>query len=51
MTCNRVVIINNGKLVAIDTPEGLAHQVKGAERVALVIDGPQDSVAEKASID
>ena len=47
MTCNRVVIINNGKLVAIDTPEGLAHQVKGAERVALVIDGPQELVAEK----
>jgi ABC-2 type transport system ATP-binding protein len=35
MTCDRVVIINNGKLIAIDTPEGLAHQVKGAERVAL----------------
>jgi len=47
MTCNRVVIINNGKLDAIDTPEGLAHQVKGAERVALVIDGPQELVAEK----
>jgi gliding motility-associated transport system ATP-binding protein len=47
MTCNRVVIINNGKLVAIDTPEGLAHQVKGAERVALVVDGPQDSVIQK----
>jgi len=47
MTCNRVVIINNGKLIAIDTPEGLAHQVKGAERVALVVDGPQDLVIEK----
>jgi ABC-2 type transport system ATP-binding protein len=44
MTCNRVVIINNGKLVAIDTPEGLAHQVKGADRIALLVDGPQDQV-------
>jgi ABC-2 type transport system ATP-binding protein len=44
MTCNRVVIINNGKLVAIDTPEGLAHQVKGADRIALLVDGPEDEV-------
>ena len=33
MTCNRVVIINKGKLVAMDTPEGLARQMKGAKEV------------------
>ena len=27
MTCNRVVIINKGKVVAMDTPEGLAAQM------------------------
>ena len=47
MTCNRVVIINNGKVVAMDTPEGLANQMKGAERVALLVDGPAEAVREK----
>jgi ABC-2 type transport system ATP-binding protein len=47
MTCNRVVIINKGKVVAMDTPEGLAHQVKGAERVALTVEGPTDAVRDK----
>jgi len=47
MTCNRVVIINNGKVVAMDTPEGLAAQMKGAERIALTVDGPQEAVREK----
>ena len=47
MTCNRVVIINKGKVVAMDTPEGLAHQMKGAERVSLTVDGPMDAVRDK----
>jgi ABC-2 type transport system ATP-binding protein len=44
MTCNRVVIINEGKVVAMDTPEGLASQMKGAERVSLTVDGPMEAV-------
>ena len=47
MTCNRVVIINKGKVVAMDTPEGLARQMKGAERISLTVDGPMDAVREK----
>jgi ABC-2 type transport system ATP-binding protein len=47
ITCNRVVIINKGRVVAMDTPEGLAHQAKGAERVALIVDGPAEAVKEK----
>ncbi len=47
MTCNRVVIINKGKVIAMDTPEGLAHQLKGAERVSLTIDGPAEAVRDK----
>lgn len=47
MTCNRVVIINKGKLVAIDTPEGLTNQVKGAERIAVLVDGPREAIREK----
>jgi ABC-2 type transport system ATP-binding protein len=47
MTCNRVVIINKGKVVAMDTPEGLARQMKGAEKIALTVDGPVGAVREK----
>ena len=46
MTCNRVVIINNGKVVAMDTPQGLTNQAKGAERVALLVDGPRQQVQD-----
>ncbi len=47
MTCNRVVIINNGKVVAMDTPVGLTNQMKGAEKIALSVDGPRAAVVEK----
>ncbi len=47
MTCSRVVIINKGKVVAMDTPQGLTNQVKGAERIALTVDGPRQAVTEK----
>jgi len=47
MTCNRVVIINKGKVVAMDTPEGLAHQMSGAERISLTVEGPVQAVREK----
>ena len=52
MTCNRVVIINKGKVVAMDTPEGLARQMRGAEKISITIDGPVEAVREKlAGID
>jgi ABC-2 type transport system ATP-binding protein len=47
MTCSRVVIINKGKVAAMDTPEGLANQLKGAERISLAVDGPVDDVRAK----
>jgi len=47
MTCNRVVIINNGRVVAMDTPEGLSRQLKGAERISLTVDGPAEAVRDK----
>jgi len=39
-TCQRVVIINKGHVVAIDTPENLTHQVKGAATLYVQVDGP-----------
>jgi len=47
MTCSRVVIIKKGKVVAMDTPEGLAHQLEGAERISLTVEGPMEAVREK----
>jgi ABC-2 type transport system ATP-binding protein len=47
MTCSRVVIINEGKVVAQDTPEGLTRQASGAQKVSLLVEGPADAVREK----
>lgn len=44
MTCDRVVIINKGKIAAIDTPENLTVQLKGAERVRLEVGGDADAL-------
>src|SRR6185436_3138560 len=38
-TCQRVVIINKGKVVAIDTPENLTHQLKGAATLYVQVAG------------
>ncbi len=46
-TCQRVVIINRGRVVAEDTPENLTGQLKGAERLFLRVSGPAGEVAQK----
>ena len=38
-TCQRVVIINKGRVVAIDTPDNLTARLKGAETMFVQIDG------------
>lgn len=40
MTCNRVAIINEGKLVKIDTPDNLTTQLQGSESIILQVEGP-----------
>ncbi len=39
MTCERVIIINNGRIVAVDTPGNLTSQLGGGRRVELVVGG------------
>jgi len=46
-TCNRVVIIDRGKIVAIDTPQNLRFQLQGAERVFMEIQGPVPEITSK----
>ncbi len=44
MTCERVVIINEGQVVAEDTPENLTSQLQGPSRISLQIEGPKDEI-------
>lgn len=41
-TCDRVVIINRGRIAAVDTPENLTTQLKGSERVQIEVKGEED---------
>lgn len=43
-TCDRVVIINQGRLVAIDSQEGLRRRVEGQNRVTLLQKGASDDL-------
>src|SRR4029450_2909294 len=38
--CTRVIIMAGGRLVAEDSPAGLARRMHGAERVVMRIEGP-----------
>ena len=46
MTCGRVVIINEGEVVAEDTPENLTKRLKGSERTLIEIDGDESIATE-----
>jgi len=45
MTCQRVIIINRGRLVAVDTPENLTAKLQKSPRLLMRIEGPADEVA------
>ncbi len=46
MTCERVVIIDKGKVVAEDTPENLTRKVTGSQRLTLSVRGPVEEVKQ-----
>ena len=48
-TCERVMIINKGKLVAEDTPDNLTARLQGFETMQLLVEGPEREVREKLS--
>jgi gliding motility-associated transport system ATP-binding protein len=43
-TCHRVVIINKGRVVAVDTPESLTSRLQGAETMYLQVEGADGEV-------
>jgi ABC-2 type transport system ATP-binding protein len=50
-TCQRVVIINNGRVVAVDTPDNLTARLRGAETMFVQVDaGGADAAAALAAI-
>ncbi len=44
VTCQRVAIINKGKIAAVDTPENLNTRFSGNKRVFLDVNGPPNEV-------
>ncbi len=45
MVCERVVIINKGKLVAVDTPDNLTANLRDSSRIYLRITGDREQIA------
>src|SRR5499426_704100 len=43
-TCHRVIIIDRGKIVAVDTPQNLRLQLQGGERVSIEVHGPGSEI-------
>jgi len=43
-TCERVVIINKGELVAVDTPENLTHRLKQTDTLTVEARGPESEI-------
>ena len=46
VVCNRVIIINEGKVVAVDTPENLTMKVQEFSRVRVQVEAPRRDVME-----
>jgi ABC-2 type transport system ATP-binding protein len=46
MTCDRVVIINKGKVAAVDTPQNLTQQLKGGQKIRVEVQAPEKPLQE-----
>ena len=44
MTCDRVVIINKGKIAAVDTPQNLTSQLKSGQKIRLEVQAPEAAI-------
>ena len=47
MTCERVIIINEGKIVAEDRIENLSTLISGSKRIRLEVQGPHEEVVDR----
>ena len=46
MTCNKVVIINEGKIVAVDTTENIGRSFTHTNQIEVTVQGPSDRIIE-----
>lgn len=46
MTCNKVVIINEGKIVAVDTTENIGRSFMHTNQIEVTVQGPSDRIIE-----
>ena len=46
MTCDRVVIINKGRIAAVATPQNLTTQLKGAQKIIVESQAPEKPFAD-----
>jgi len=46
-TCQRVVVINAGLIVAVGTPDELTRRLQGFETVLITVDGPAAEIMDK----
>jgi gliding motility-associated transport system ATP-binding protein len=49
MTCDRVVIINKGKIAAVDTPQNLTTQLKGGQKIRVEVQAPEKPLQDLLS--
>jgi ABC-2 type transport system ATP-binding protein len=49
MTCDRVIIIHEGKLVAVDTPENLIKRLQEVPTILVKAEGPAREIADAIS--
>ena len=49
MVCDRIVIVNNGRLVAVDTPKKLISRMRTSSRMVMRVNGPPDAVLKALS--
>jgi len=47
MTCQRVVIINEGRLIAVDTPDNLMARLQKGTKILAEIEGPPDDIMKE----
>ena len=44
--CNKVIIINKGKIVAVDTPEKLEEKVAGKNCIYVTVEDPENKISQ-----
>jgi ABC-2 type transport system ATP-binding protein len=44
MVCQRVIIIHDGHIIAVDTPENLTARLQSSAKLLITVDGPADQV-------